>query len=302
MAAFEQLGRSTGNVEFSTSDIITEMRRAGSTYPDSTIRTHLSAHMINDGSLVRSERGSYRLARHRGSDQGLGPDAMQGVSASVRSRRPAAPNGAIQLADVLRAAGYATTLDAVAAHTIMLHPRVVDQTNGQAVFRTVRRDPRQNEQVGSFGTLNNAEVMFDDNQSPISAFIWAAGLGRGVDMQFNHIWPSSRDVDSYTALWNICATPAFLAKTTDGSSHPEVVAALRRRASDLNRCTPPAGQQVPEAPDGYETLNWAPPPAPVESLEGAYRRAMSTKPKDRVVISARRIGWLFSSYAPDETV
>jgi hypothetical protein len=63
--------------------------------------------------------------------------------------------------------------------------------------------------------------MLDDNASPTDAFLWSAGIAKGPDVQFNNLWSLSRDPDSYTALWNICATPAFLAKTTDGSNHPE---------------------------------------------------------------------------------
>ena len=35
---------------------------------------------------------------------------------------------------------------------------------------------------------------------------------QGPDVQFNHVWSVSRDPDAYTALWHLCATPAFLAK------------------------------------------------------------------------------------------
>src|SRR5262245_27146245 len=57
--------------------------------------------------------------------------------------------------------------------------------------------------------------------------------GPGPDVQYNHVWNDSANPDAYTALWNVCATPAFLAKTTDGSNHPDVVAALRYRAWEL---------------------------------------------------------------------
>jgi hypothetical protein len=143
--------------------------------------------------------------------------------------------------------------------------------------------------------------MFDDNLSAIVAFIWAAGFGRGRDTQFNHIWPSSRDVSAYTALWNLCATPAFLAKTTDGRNHPDVVAALRRRSYELYGFLP-AGASGPVAPDGYDELEWAAHPSPPLALEATYRAQMSTKPKDRVVVSAREIGWLFSGWLPDSSL
>lgn len=287
-------------MDFTASRVIAEMTGLGTSYQTSTIRTHLAAHMIDDGSLVRTTRGNYRLARDATPGS---PNVPSGTTTRDvrRAQRQAGPDGASQLASVLRSAGFPDTLHAVAAHTVMLDPSVVAQTRARGVFRTVRRDPRLNEQVGSFGDLDGLPVMFDDNLSPIAAFTWAAGHGRGVDMQFNHIWPSSRDPGSYTALWNLCATPAFLAKTTDGNNHPEVIAALRRRAFDLYRVFPP-GRQEPEAPDGYDSLEWAPFPDPIDDLERAYRSAMATKPKDRVVLSVRRLGWVFSSYAPDATI
>ncbi|MEQ1703218.1 MAG: hypothetical protein ABMA25_24190 [Ilumatobacteraceae bacterium] len=212
-----------------------------------------------------------------------------------------APDGVEQLAIVLRRAGYRSTMHAVAAHALMLAPSVVAETGGQAVFSTVRRDGLAREPIGRLGELSGRPVMFDDNLSPIAAFTWAAGFGRGRDMQFNHIWPSSRDASAYTALWNLCATPAFLAKTTDGRNHPDVVAALRRRSFELYGYLP-AGASVPVAPEGYGELEWADHPAPTSRLETMYRTQMSTKPKDRVVVSAREIGWLFSGWLPDNSL
>lgn len=298
LAAFDRLRAAGSRVDFTANDIVSEMHRVGTTYRLSTIRTHLSAHMVEDGSLVRSGRGTYRLTRDRSADM---PATVMARAAMPRPRRDPGPNGAAQLEAVLRRAGYESTVHAVAAHTIMLDPLVVGQTRGQGVFRTVRRDPRLNGQVGSFGELNGGPVMFDDNLSAIAAFTWAAGHGRGVDMQFNHIWSSSRDPNSYTALWNICATPAFLAKTTDGSNHPEVVAALRWRAFTLYD-TAPVAEAAPVPPHMYESLRWAPFPAAVSDLEQAYREAMATKPKDRVVTSCQRIGWMFSGFEPDDSL
>lgn len=63
--AFEVLHRTTGEPDFSPAQVVAEVRRAGSSYTDSTIRTHVVAHMFEDGTLVRAARGVYRLARHR---------------------------------------------------------------------------------------------------------------------------------------------------------------------------------------------------------------------------------------------
>jgi hypothetical protein len=108
-------------------------------------------------------------------------------------------------------------------------------------------------------------ILRDDNTSPTLAFLWASGRTKGPDVQHNHVWNDSANPDAYTALWNICATPAFLAKTTDGSNHPDVVAALRYRAWDLYRCRA-AGHAEPTKPAGYDELVWAPHPPPVAAL------------------------------------
>ena len=75
------------------------------------------------------------------------------------------------------------------------------------MFATVRRDVRSREPVGSMGEIGGRPVMFDDNRSPTVAFTWAAGHAAGKDVQYNHIWPASREPSAYTALWNICMTP-----------------------------------------------------------------------------------------------
>ena len=116
--------------------------------------------------------------------------------------------------------------------------------------------------------------------------------------EFGHV---RRDRSAYTALWNLCATPAFLAKTTDGNNHPEVVASLRRRAFELYGHLP-ADTTEPPMPAGYRDLDWAPHPPPVDDLEAVYRQQMATKSKDRVVVSARELGWLFSGWQPDQTL
>ena len=115
---------------------------------------------------------------------------------------------------------------AVAERAVFLHPDTVRQTGGQAVFPTIRDMLHR----GTFDTMaDGRHVLRDDNTSPTLAFLWAAGRTKGPDVQYNHVWNDSANPDAYTALWNICATPAFLAKTTDGSNHPDVVAALRGR-------------------------------------------------------------------------
>ena len=54
LAAFESLNRAHGRVDFSPAEVLAEVRRAGSSYKDSSVRTHVIDIMRNDGTLVRS--------------------------------------------------------------------------------------------------------------------------------------------------------------------------------------------------------------------------------------------------------
>ena len=217
---------------------------------------------------------------------------------SAAIRRAAVLDGVSSLRTLLARAGYPTIVAAVAEHTVFLPPSTVEQTGGAALFRTARDYARRG-QLGSL--VDGRRVMLDDNASPTDAFLWSAGLAKGPDVQFNHVWSLSRDPDAYTALWNVCATPAFLAKTTDGSNHPEVQAALRYRAYELYGRVP-TGQTAPTEPAGYSALRWAPHAPAVMDLESELRLRLRQNTKSRTAISCREIGWLFSNWAPDPSI
>lgn len=157
---------------------------------------------------------------------------------------------------------------------------------------------------GEIGELPDGRLaMFDDNLSPTNAFLWAAGVSRSEvrDVQYKHVWSESGNRDAYKALWNVCVTSAFLAKTTDGSNHPEAVAALRYRAYDLYNFAP-IGVSVPSKPAGYDELRWVSHPKPVANLERVLRGRLRSSPKSRTTIACREIGWLYSHWEPDATV
>jgi hypothetical protein len=214
------------------------------------------------------------------------------------ARREPILDGAAQLEALLRRARYPSVAAAVAAHAVFLHPATVSQARGYALFPVVRDMVRR----GSFDVLlDGRRVLLDDNTSPTCAFLWAAGRSKGPDVQFNHIWTASGDPDAYTALWNLCATPAFLAKTTDGSRHDDVTSVLRFRAFELFGCHP-AGTPAPTEPPGYRDLSWAPHPRPVENLERELRARLATNAKSRPAKACREIGWLFSVGHPDPTL
>lgn len=113
-------------------------------------------------------------------------------------------DGREALEGVLRRAGR-TVLAAVAEQTVFLHPETVEQTNGEALF-PIARDPARR---GCIVELDGRRLMMDDNTSPTLAFEWAAQQKKGPDVQFNHIYKGADNPDIYTALWNICVTPAF---------------------------------------------------------------------------------------------
>jgi hypothetical protein len=198
---------------------------------------------------------------------------------------------------VLRRAGYDSTLHAVAAHALFLHPGTVAQTGGQPLFPVIR-DPNRR---GELTVIGERKFYFDDNTSPTLSFLWSAGRRKGPDNQYNHVFGDPRNPDTYTALWNICVTPAFLAKTTDGSNHPEVRAALRFRVVDLYGFWP-KGEVSPQKPDGYDTLTWADPPASIPDLEAELRLRMRANSRSQPARAARDVGWLFSDWQPDPTI
>ena len=206
-------------------------------------------------------------------------------------------DGIAILGDTLERAGYASTLEAVAAHTLFLHPDTVAQTGGQPLFPVIRNPNRRGEMTVAEGR----QVMFDDNTTPTLAFLWSARRKKGPDVQYNHVFGDLRNPATYTALWNLCVTPAFLAKTTDGSNHPEVLAALRYRVVELYGCWP-VGEERSSEPADYQALAWPDPPPPVADLEIELRRRLAQAPASPPAKAARMIGWLFSDWKPDDSV
>lgn len=206
-------------------------------------------------------------------------------------------DGAAALDDLARAAGY-SVVELLVRNTLFLHPDTVKQTGGRALFPIVRvRGDRRDR--GTFTKIGGRDVVFDDNQAPTLAFLWAAGRSRGKDVQYNHIWLAADDPDAYTALWNVCVTPAFLAKLTDGAKHPDTVSVLQYRSWELYGHRP-AETPEPQRPDGYDRLAalWPEPPPPIGDLEATIRSGLGSWRSSRANLAARTIGWLFSD-GPD---
>lgn len=205
-------------------------------------------------------------------------------------------DGRKALREILQSSSYGSFLQTVASLTAFSHPQTVAQTKNQNLFRMVRNMKRRSEPDDA------KKVVYDDNAGPHMAFIVANQLKTIAgerDLQLNHIWDGlTRDVRYYTSLANLCVTPSFLAKLTDYS--PEVQALLRFRAFELYGWHPLESQH-PTKPSGYDSLAWAAPLDPVFDLEKRFRKHMRTKLKNRVVVSVRRYGWLFSNWQHDDT-
>lgn len=202
-------------------------------------------------------------------------------------------DGRAALEALLAGSQYQTVSQAVASLTLFSHPLTVSQTECKAIFPSIR-NPRR---VGQIDLHEGRRVLLDDNKTPTEAFLWANGLSRrGPDTQFNHVYATSLDVDAYTALPNICMTPAFIAKLTDTSSF--VRSLLRFRSFQLYGWTP-KGVEPPARPDEYESLEWATPLPAVPDVRVVIEAAMATKPKNRTVLAARQLGWLFGAPADE---
>jgi hypothetical protein len=209
-------------------------------------------------------------------------------------------NGSAALRSLLSGSVYGSVPQAVAALTAFTHPSTVAATGNRPVFPVIRASFAA--ERGRFMEMPGwGQVMVDDNRAPACAFLWANGFATGSvkrlfgDVQFNHVWSDSRNVQAYTCLANLCVTPSFLAKLTDTD---EIIRALiRRRAYDLYGFAPEG--EPPSAPAGYGDIHWCDPLPAVAEVEEAFRRAMGSKAKDRVTRCAREIGWVYSDYRPD---
>ncbi|CAB4736234.1 unannotated protein [freshwater metagenome] len=263
----------------------------GNTLGNSQSAAWLKAGWLVQSVELRTAHATFVRGAHRPrSDAGLRP-ARTGAPRTTWARDPIL-HGATALDDLVVRAGWSSVEAVVAANTVFLHPDTVAQAGSGAVFPVVR-DPTRRGQLGELP--DGRKVLFDDNATPTDVFLWAANRIKGPDVQFNHVWSRSKDPDSYTALWNLCCTPAFLAKTSD--SHPGVVSMLRYRSYDLYGVLP-EGVGGPLRPGHYGELTWAAMPPTVDDLEAVFRARMRSAPLRRASVVARTIGWVFSD-GPD---
>lgn len=105
--------------------------------------------------------------------------AAQTAGGADGSKRPMVADGVNALTEVLTTASSGSTAEAVAAHTLFLHPDTVAQTEGQAVFPVVR----DMHKWGRYAEVRDRQVLLDDNTSATLAFLWSAQRRRGNDVQ-----------------------------------------------------------------------------------------------------------------------
>ena len=197
-------------------------------------------------------------------------------------------DGREALADVIRQTAYRDLEQAVASLTVFSHPDTVAQTGARALFPIVRDVRRRGETEERGGRL----IGFDDNKAPTDAFLWANLMKRRPqDLQFNHVYALSDDVDCYTNLANLCVSPAFLAKLTD--TNPQVTELLKFRVYDLYGWHP-SGAARPSEPERYRRLVWSAPLPPNQKVQATVSAQIARR-SDRTVRMINLTGWLLSS-------
>lgn len=198
------------------------------------------------------------------------------------------------LKELIHRAGYSSILEVVAEHTLFTHPETVKQTGNHNLFRIIRNAHLRGNIVDY---EDGKKVMYCDNEGPNRAFVWSNGGIKYSDVQFNHIYSDSQNVQIYTSLANICLTPAFLAKLTD--TDEEVKKLLKYRSYDLYGFYM---GEPPERPVDYDKLHWKEFLGPIQNLGEYLLMRLQRSRKARSAISSAKIGWYFSDYKPDSRI
>lgn len=92
VAAFEGLHRETKRRDFAPVEILRQVRATGSSYADSTVRTHVVSHMVADGTLMKVGPAWYRLAIHRHHPPDPTPDQAPTAAAGERTTEDEVPS------------------------------------------------------------------------------------------------------------------------------------------------------------------------------------------------------------------
>lgn len=205
-----------------------------------------------------------------------------------------AHDGHAALTALIASSAYGTMSQLVASLTLFSHPETVAQTRCRPLFPIIRNFTRR----GQVDTIEGRLIGFDDNTSPTLAFMWCNNIKRrGRDLQFNHVWSDSSNVECYCALPNLCITPSFIAKLTD--TDPHIRALLRCRVLELYGWHP-AGVERPVKPDGYDDLVWAEPLPAVADVRAVFMERLA-RTGNHVSRMTERTGHCFNGFRPHVT-
>jgi hypothetical protein len=141
----------------------------------------------------------------------------------------------------------------VAATSWLPNPDTV-RVLGCAIFPTARR--RAVTPIFSAIEREGRVVgMYDDNTTPSWALLWSHGIvgGKRTGWTFAHIWPTSDDIGSYTALANLAMVPECLAGLTDKTG--PLTLYLRWHAWSIYGWKPDSAP-TPSIPEHYDASVW----------------------------------------------
>lgn len=199
---------------------------------------------------------------------------------------------------LLAEAGYRHPTDAIAAHSLYLHPDTVAQAGRKAVLPTVRSSARR----GRIDlTTDGRRIMLDDQRASTWLFLRAAGVPHSGELRVRHAWTDAENPDLHTALWNLHAVPSMLLDALVGAEWDRTAQVLRYRAWELYGRRP-KGEAKPVRPKGYKRLHFAAPLPPVTDLECRLRAALQSSSRTLVAAAVRQLGWCFSDFHPDPAV
>ena len=143
-----------------------------------TAVSHQAQNWLELGRRVTEVRLGHSVVFSPAGEPGAYSPHQSAYPAQRRGRSGGLPpvmDGIATLADTLVRAGYESTVQAVAAHTLFLDPSTVSQTRGGARFRVIRNPTRR----GEFTEVDGRPVMFDDNTTPTLALLWGARRKKG---------------------------------------------------------------------------------------------------------------------------
>lgn len=143
---------------------------------------------------------------------------------------------------------------------------ILAQKESDLKYVRMRTGQKKGTQVGDF--------ILDDNTSTNSRLKRAIKKYLHFAIPQNeyhvcHIWPSSHDDARYHSdLRNVVLLPRAIHSLSDYDA--AVIALLRYRASDLFEGWPPADQEKPKKPKGYDDLPWL--NLPHKTMDNAHNR------------------------------